>query len=544
MGLARQSVFASFALLAVALVWASGGCSSANNGSGASGFGVLPSPQGNGGDTADGSSDATTTIDLFPEAGTISLLLDGNTMDRAPPPPACKLPGLWCYQTTNCTTTLSGTVYDPAGMTPLSNVIVYVPADPSMPLDKITPGTNSCSACNTKIENYMALALTDVKGHFSMKGVPATTDVPVVVQVGKWRRQVALAKITACQDNPVGTGALRLPRNRTEGDMPQMGLLTGGCDDLGCFMRGIGIDASEFSAPHGGGRLDIYQGLPVGATIFGINIGGNAPGLSGGTAGNCTQATPEGGTTGTCGLWSTKQDLEYYDMVFLACECGENNTTKPPSSMQALHDWLGEGGKVFATHFHYTWFKNNPQADFQNIATWLGTSIGNGMGNFTVDTSFQNGTIFDQWLDNVGAASGTTIALNNVAKSVSSVSSNATRWIYDSTPDTKYLSFLTPVGGAPQMATPTPEGGAGEGGSGSSGGGTEGPLYCGKAVFTDLHTSGNPSGDVPGSCSGAALTAQQKALEYLLFNLAACVAPENMPMPTPVPNPPPPMPPM
>lgn len=535
MGLARESFFASLSLTALALVWASGGCGSSNTGSNASGFGTGPQLGGEDA-SSDGASTDSTTIDLFPDTGNIALLLDGNMVpERTPPPPACKLPGLWCYQTTNCTTTLSGTVYDPAGMNPLSNVIVYVPADPSVPLDKITPGTNSCSACNTKIENYMALAITDVKGHFTMKGVPATTNVPVVVEVGKWRRQVALAKITACQDNPIGAGALRLPRNRNEGDMPQMGLLTGGCDDLGCFMRGVGIDASEFSAPHGGGRLDIYQGLPVGATIFGIQIGGNAPGLTGGTAGNCTQATPEGGTTGSCPLWSTKQDLEYYDMVFLACECGENNTTKPPSSMQALHDWLDEGGKVFATHFHYTWFKNNPQADFQNIATFLGSSIGNGMGNFTVDTSFLNGMVFDQWLNNVGAATGTTIALNNVAKSVSSVSSSASRWIYDSTPDTKYFSFLTPIGGAPS-ATTGADGGSSEGGS-------EGPLYCGKAVFTDLHTSGNPSGDVPGSCTGGALTAQQKALEYLLFNLAACVAPENMPPPTPPPNPPPPPPP-
>jgi hypothetical protein len=83
------------------------------------------------------------------------------------------------------------------------------------------------------------------------------------------------------------------------------------------------------------------------------------------------------------------------------------------------------------------------------------------------------------------------------------------------------------------------EAGSSEAGS-SSGASGEGPVYCGKAVFSDLHTSGMPSGDVPGACNGGPLTAQQKALEFLLFDLAACVAPENMPMPTPVPNPPPP----
>jgi hypothetical protein len=465
-------------------------------------------------------------------------VLDGSTTVRPPPPPGCKLPGLWCYQDAqlkdNCTTTLSGTVYDPAGKVPLNNVIVYVPADPTQPLDKITQGTNSCSACTTKIANYMALAVTDVNGHFTMSGVPVTTGVPVVVQVGKWRREVNLASITKCIDNQAPSGTLRLPRNKMEGDMPQMALLTGGCDDLGCFMRGIGIDASEFTAPHAGGRLDVYQGLSVGVNLFGVQLGGNGPGLSNGTAGNCTG--------NNCPLWTTKADLEYYDLVFLACECGENNATKPASAMTAMRDWLDEGGKVFATHFHYTWFKNNPSADFQNVATWLGSSLGDGMGNFTIDNSFQKGMVFQTWLDSpsVAAATGTSIALTSVATSVASISPAANRWIYDpnkstteagTANNTKYFSFLTPIGGA-----------AGTG-AGTDGGG-EAPTYCGKAVFTDLHTSGMPSGAIPGSCNATALTAQQKALEFLLFDLAACVSPENMPMPMPMPNPPPPPPPM
>ena len=77
-------------------------------------------------------------------------------------------------------------------------------------------------------------------------------------------------------------------------------------------------------------------------------------------------------------LWATKSALEYYDIVILACEGGEANQTKPTAAKQAMHDWLNEGGKVFATHFHYTWFKNSPAADFQNVATWLGSSAGTG----------------------------------------------------------------------------------------------------------------------------------------------------------------------
>ncbi|MGH7434616.1 MAG: hypothetical protein ACRENE_03000, partial [Polyangiaceae bacterium] len=75
---------------------------------------------------------------------------------------------------------------------------------------------------------------------------------------------------------------------------------------------------------------------------------------------------------------------------------------------------------------------------------------------------------------------------------------------------------------------------------GSSG---ESKVYCGKAVFTDLHTSGSPSNDIPGSCPTSGLSAQQKALEYMFFDLAACVSPPNAPPPMPPANPPPPPPP-
>ncbi len=416
----RGSWIAGLGLAAVLVAVGLGGCGSKPPGSG---FDTQPlTSSSTSGGTGDGSAgDDATTTPWFGEGGLINLTLDGDVADRAPPPATCKLPGLWCYQTTcpsSKEATLTGTVFDPAGQVPLSNVVVYVPADPSIKLTPITQGTNSCSACSTQIANYMALAVTDVDGHFTMKGIPVTTGVPVVVQIGKWRREI-YSKSTSCGANPVPDGTLRLPRSRAEGDLPQMAVVTGGFDDLGCFLRGMGLDPSEYVAPPATvatgtstGRLDVYQG-----------VGG--PGLTTGTAGACNAANP------VCPLWANKQALEHYDIVLLACEGGENGNTKPTASLQAMHDWLNEGGKVFATHFHYYWFKNSPQTDFQNVATWLGTSLGIGAGNYTIDTSFQRGMVFDQWLTNsaVGAATGTSISMSGVATSVSSVSSAATRWI-------------------------------------------------------------------------------------------------------------------
>ena len=62
------------------------------------------------------------------------------------------------------------------------------------------------------------------------------------------------------------------------------------------------------------------------------------------------------------------------------------------------------------------------------------------------------------------------------------------------------------------------------------------PTYCGKAVFTDLHTSSTLMSavtNIPKGCSGAPMTAQQKALEFLFFDLSACVSVDTTPPPPP-----------
>jgi len=440
----------------------------------------------------------------------------GGGMNCAPNSP------LSCYVNTKCSngnqTTLTGKVYDPAGKVPIYNVIVFVPLYPGQ-LPVITPGTNTCNTCDVPVAQYVTVSTTDKTGSFTLTGVPSGANVPLVVQIGKWRRTITIPKIADCETTTLpdtGSGIARLPKNHMEGDMPQMALLTGGEDDLGCFLTRVGIDAAEYSAPQGGGRLDVYQGNGTGlANPFGGGGGGmKGPGLSTGTAGDCT--------TTSCPLWSSKATFEKYDIVLLACEGdtfdpdetpdggisfggGRSNITE--NGKQYMHDWLNEGGKVFATHFHYTWFKNSPQADFRGVATWLGSSIGSGTCNCSIDTSFPKGQTFHDWLSDVGALTGTGVALNGVAKSVSAVNPETSRWIYDnSDSETKYMSFETPIGG---MTVQT----------------DAGPVkqYCGKAVFSDLHAGGTPSGNVPGSCKQTALSAQEKALEFLFFDLASCV---------------------
>jgi hypothetical protein len=84
------------------------------------------------------------------------------------------------------TTSISGTVYIPSGELPVYGAVVYVPETELAPL---TPGA-SCG-CDISGEPISS-ALTDPSGRFVLENVPVGDDVPIVVQVGDWRREVTL----------------------------------------------------------------------------------------------------------------------------------------------------------------------------------------------------------------------------------------------------------------------------------------------------------------------------------------------------------------
>ena len=431
---------------------------------------------------------------------------------------------LACYVDMHCPdggrTSLSGTVYDPAGRNPVYEAVVFVPNDPAN-VPPIATGAPSCRACDVSIGDFVNFAFTDFAGHFTLTSVPTGENVPLVIQIGKWRRTIAVPQVRDCTDTAVASDLTRLPRNQKEGDLPQMALLTGACDNLACFLRSVGVDASEFSSPHAGGRVEVYQGLGA--------VGTGAT-LSNGVAGDCT--------TDACPLWSSKQSLEPYDAVLLGCECGENNQTKPASSLLALRDYLDQGGTVFAIHSQATWFKNGP-AEFQAVANWTDGPVSGATGPFVVNTTSAKGQALERWLASVGAADRTGVVPlvpADVSTSVTTVSPTTTDWIDDEStviqqdggvipPSVKALSFRTPI------ALPDA---------------SEGSRYCGTAYFTDIHAgggqalqdtsaggSGSPA-SIPGACDGGPMTAEEKALEFLFFYQSPCVSQPPVPPPPPV----------
>ncbi len=414
---------------------------------------------------------------LLPDGGVIPTLPDGGPCEN-----------LQC-QVAVCpdagTTTVVGKVYDPAGQVPLYNAIVYVPNRPVKPF----PAGPSCSACGALVSGSpVAITLTGPDGTFTLKDVPAGVDIPLVMQIGKWRRQVTLPAVAACQSNPVtDANVTRLPRNRTEGELPQMALSSGNADAFECLLRKMGISDSEFTAPAGGGKVHFYK-------QNGMDLATPAP------AG--------------VNLWADAGTLMAYDVVMLPCEGAEN--TKDAGSVQNVVAYANAGGRVFATHYSYVWTRPGwPQA-----ADWrpgLG-DLYNSVFNVTVDQSFPKGQAFSQWLYNVNASQDAgTLGIRESRHDVVSVKPGATRWLYGDVPSAnpqasvQHLTFNTPFV---------------DGGVSDDAGVDGGVQQCGRVVFSDFHvTAGATDGGntFPAACATGPLTAQEKALLFMLFDLSACV---------------------
>ena len=437
-------------------------------------------------------------------------------------------------------TTVTGKVYDPAKKNPLYNVAVYVPAVPLQPLPKGVPTGNDACSCGALFESgAITNTTTAVDGTFTLTNVPVGSQVPLVLQIGKWRRQVSI-DVSACAANAQPDTSLSLPGTIPAGDtndnMPDIAVSTGEADSLECLMIRVGIPASEYVAGAGTtGHVHVFSGGNTGGNKGGGNKG---TGQVGKPENNPMPGAPQSDTA----LWDSQADLMPYDILLLSCEGGETYDAKPAN----LEAYLNAGGRAFGSHFHYAWFSGpigsgqayTAPADWgTNLATWAADNAGGSGGNNnqaiggTIDQTlntdggvFQKGQMLAQWLGNVGAlgqngvpASELSIYQPRFNAAVSAANVPSQPWITaDSTSGssgaTMYFSFDTPVN------APVPAG-------------ATAPAYCGRAVFSDLHVAGDPttndSSPPPGGCDVTDLSPQEKALEFMLFDLSSCVVPDQ-----------------
>jgi len=216
--------------------------------------------------------------------------------------------------------------------------------------------------------------------------------------------------------------------------------------------------------------------------------------------------------------WDSLDNLKKYDILLHSCEGsygsydGNNPpmSTKSPAALKALQDWADLGGRVFASHWHAYWFEKGTPA-FQSIATFNHREGIPNPYDATIDTSFATGAALSQWMVKVGGS--TTPGIVTIAQDASNRlvdqatgGNTSQRWIYASTltpQSVQYMSATTPIPGG----------------------------HCGRAVLSDIHVSAGavgsdmPATPFPSGCITTDLTPQEKVIEFMLFDIAACVQP-------------------
>ncbi len=392
-----------------------------------------------------------------------------------------------CLQQVSCpnggTTTISGTVYAPNGKDPLPNVLVFVPNATPAPF---TDGVSCPVAGAPPSGSPLVGTTTAVDGSFTISNVPVGSNIPLVIQSGSWRRQLVVPSVAACVNTAFSA---QMPQNQSQGDIPKIAIATGNADQVECVLRKIGVADTEFTDPSGSGRINLYQGE-------------DAPGAQ------ASATTPSESV-----LMGTPAVTNSYDVIMLPCQGTPSQLGKTQAELQDFVNFANAGGRVYSSHYSWDYMVNNPY--LPNVANWDVEQFGPPDGYATVNINFAQGETLAQWLQLVGATTTEgQMAISTLRHDFNGVIAPTQSWLTlnqggnyaDPNPVMQFV-YDAPVGAANQ---------------------------CGRVLFNEYHvenppnppsglkfpcecqacdSNGNPIGSVP------AMTAQEKLLEYMLFEL-------------------------
>jgi hypothetical protein len=384
-----------------------------------------------------------------------------------------------CLQQVSCanngTTSITGTVFAPNGTDPLPNVTVYIP---NAPVDAFPPGVSCPVVGAPPSGSPLVGTVTDDKGNFELDDVPVGANIPLVIVSGRWRRQLVVPTTTACTNTAADPTTTVMPSDHTQGDIPRIAVATGSVDQVECILRKMGIKDSEFTDPSASGRINFFGGGT--ASGSGAVISSQTP----------TQASLMGGTGAA---------LNQYDVLMLPCEGGQY--TKPAQELANLINFANAGGRVYSSHFSYTWmYQNSP---FNSVVNWAVGQAQPPDGEASVNTGFTAGLTLSNWLQEVGASTTPgQIAINTLRHDFNGVNPPTQNWLTLDTTGNPVMQFVfdTPIPPAGQKVN-----------------------QCGRVLYNEYHVeagSSGPSQTFPQECtSGSGMNAQEKLLEFMLFEL-------------------------
>ena len=488
-----RSIGILFLLAAVAL--ASVGCGTGTPGDNARDVGIKPGLDAQdvinvGVDASGGNAwDASNVIHLdagFVDAGLL-VAPDGSASpadaDVAVRPDAASTgldasgPQTFGSACSGASTVLSGVALAPNGLDLLPNVRAYVPQQVN-PFPAVY-----CDSCLSPIDPALVATTSDATGKFSLTldTLPLSPSVTFALQIGRFRKVTSVA-VTACQTNVVPIAAATLPGNTAAGDIPKIAVSSGTQDHLDAILSALGI--TEYDCYEG--RKTPGASTPTCAQVAGKNI---------------------------ADVLQNPTTLNGYHMLLISCAPGAYANYSSNHNMATITSntvaWVSAGGRMFATDTAYDYIE---QA-FPDAITFKGATAASGVAqpvdganlgcspgkttSFAVDVT--DPTLV-QWLHAVGVSSAPSVSIQGFIQPWSAIGSLpiSTRLLASGS-----FSLLPSVGsttcGSSQNVplTATFETGT-----------------CGRVAYSSYHTLS--------TVSAGSLSAQEKIMEYLMFNVAVC----------------------
>lgn len=390
-----------------------------------------------------------------------------------PPPATCPGGGR---------TTVSGQVRFPTGPLPVDGALIYVPYGEPADVER----SGECGECLDSA-SLAAHARTTPDGAFELTGVPAGPQT-VVIEKGPFRRTVSV-DVAECVDNSLPPDSTRLPRDSSEGIVPRIAVITGSFDHMAGVLNKLGLSSSTY---------DIYN-----SDLW--DDDGPSPGP--------VDAPDEGAE-----LLANPAQLSSYDIVFINCGAAfadglfeSSSFLDDASALDNVRSFVEDGGRLYVTDLAYDLAERTyPElVDFHGGGDGL-SSRPEALDEAQVgdETASVEATVRDdslqQWLEAADAISGDRIVVRGLAAGWAVVDRVDTErgkvWVEGdvSWGNDPYLpSGVTSGRGVRPLTTSFERG-------------------CGRVLFTSYHT-------VEGDGASTGLTAQEKALAYLVLEIGSCI---------------------